>query len=505
MHIKCYLDFLHKKIFVIRKLHLLVLRSYLGPFTMAFSIVLFLLVMQFMALYMAEIAGKGLDAKTLLQLFYYAAARLVVMAMPVSLLAAALITLGGMGEHYEIAAIKSCGISLFRLSTPLIAFAILLTAISLYFSFYTIPRANLKFFSLLYDVQRKKAEVAIVPGYFYADIDNYIIRISDKNKKTGMMYDFLLYNHSENRGNVDVIYADSAKMMMEPGYVQLRLVLYHGSRYEEMRPEQGKGANNQPFGRTYFDSLYYRISISGFEIERTDESLFAKHQVTMIKDSLEEAIVRFERKIGREKQQFETNLRSYNGLDSTVLNPIGTNVQQDSQYIHISLGQNESFLAKIKHINTVDALNRAISNTRSLRSNLAFRATEMEDSRKQYHGYLYELYGMYAIPFNCLVFMLIGISFGAIIRKGGLGLPSLISILFFVIFYILLMQGKKLSKDGVISPMIGACLPIIILTPVAIAALYQASTDASVFDESVRDSIRDKIGMFFQRLFSRKK
>ena len=459
--------------------------------------------MQFMALYLAEIAGKGLDATTLLQLFYYAAARLVVMAMPVSLLAAALITLGGMGENYEIAAIKSCGISLFRLSMPLIIFGLLLTGVSLYFSFYTIPRANLKFFSLLYDVQRKKAEVAIVPGYFYADIDNYIIRISDKNKETGMMYDFLLYNHSENRGNVDVIYADSAKMMMEPGYVQLRLVLYHGSRYEEMKPEQG--VNNLPFGRTYFDSLYYRISISGFEIERTDESLFSKHQVTMIKDSLQEAVLKFERKMGKEREQFQSNLRTYNGLDSTILNPIGGESPQDTQFIRVVLGENEPFISKIKHVNTVDALNRAIGNTRSLRSNLSFRMTELEDTHKQYYGYLYELYSMYAIPFNCFVFMLIGISFGAIIRKGGLGLPSLISIVFFVLFYILLMQGKKFSKDGVISPMVGAALPIIILLPVAIAALYQATTDASLFDESVRDSIRDKVNMFFQQLFSRKK
>lgn len=487
---------------MIRKLHLLVIRSYLGPFIMAFSIVLFLLVMQFMAMYMAEISGKGLDAKTLLQLFYYAGARLVVMAIPVSLLAAGLMTLGSMGENYEIAAIKSCGISLFRLSLPLIAFSFLLTGICLYFSFYTIPRANLKFFSLLYDVQRKKAEVAIVPGYFYSDIDNYIIRISDKNKETGMMYDFLLYNHTENRGNVDVIYADSAKMMMEPGYVQLRLVLYHGSRYEEMRPEQGQ--KTLPFGRTYFDSLYYRISITGFEIERTDESLFAKHQVTMIKDSLEGAIDKFEKKAMREERQFQMNLRTYNGLDSTVINSIVESASQDSEFIRISLDKNEAFVSKISHVNTVDALNRAIGNTRSLRSNLSFRMTEQEDTKKQYNGYLNELYGMYAIPLNCLVFMLIGIAFGAIIRKGGLGLPSLISIVFFVIFYILHMEGRKLAKDGVISPLVGACLSLIILTPVAIASLYQASTDASVFDESVRDSIRDKVGMFFQRLFSRK-
>ncbi len=488
---------------MLRKLHLLVLRIYLGPFIMAFAIILFLLVMQFMAIYMPDIAGKGLTLDILARLFYYAGARLLVMAMPVSLLAAGLMTFGSMGEHYELAAIKACGINLFRLSTPLIILSLLLTAASMYFCFYTIPLANLKFFSLLYDVQRKKAEVAIQPGYFYYDIDGYTIRVADKNKKTGMMYGFLLYNHSENRGNVDVISADSAKMMMEPGFQQLRLTLYHGSRYEDFRPEAGK--NNHGFGRTHFDSLYYRMTLSGFGLERTDEGLFARHQITMIRDSLITAQEKVMRNIGKDEVSFANNLRAYNGLDTATLFKKAVLTATDTLVYPVTLPPGCNLLDSLKGVNTVDVVNRAIGNIRSLRNNINFRLSEIEEDRKQLNGYQYELYSMYSLPFNCLLFMLIGISFGAIIRKGGLGLPSLISIAFFVLFYVLIMQGRKLSKDGVISPLVGAMLSLIILSPAAVVALYQATTDASIFDESVRDMWKDRVTDFFRKLFRLKK
>ena len=488
---------------MIRKLHLLVLRIYLGPFFMAFAIILFLLVMQFMAIYMEDIAGKGLTVSILVKLFYYAGARLLVMAMPISLLAAGLMTFGSMGEHYELAAIKACGINLFRLSAPLIILSILLTAANMYFCFYTIPLANLKFFSLLYDVQRKKAEVAIQPGYFYYDIDGYTIRVSDKNKETGVMYGFLLYNHTENRGNVDAIYADSAKMMMEPGYEQLRLTLYHGTRYEDYRPEAGKNTYN--FGRTYFDSLYYRMTLSGFGLERTDEGLFARHQITMIRDSLITAQEKVVRNLEKDETSFANNLRAYNGIDTNTIMKKIQILPEDSLIYPVILAANSNLLDSLKGVNPVDIVNRAIGNIRSLRNNISFRLSEIDEDNKQLNGYQYELYSMYALPFNCILFMLIGISFGAIIRKGGLGLPSLISIAFFVIFYVLIMQGRKLSKDGIISPMIGATLSLIVLTPAALLALYQATTDASFFDESVRDMWKDRMSNFFGGIFRRKK
>lgn len=468
---------------------------------MSFAIVMFLLVMQFMAMYMADIAGKGLTFDILGRLFYYATAKMVLMALPVSLLAAGLMTMGSMGEHYELAAIKACGINLFRLSLPLIIFSVLLTLWGINFSFHYVPKANLKFFSLLYDVQRKKAEIAIQPGYSYYDIDGYMIRISDKNKKTGMMYDFILYNHTESRGNVDVIHADSAKMMLEPGYTQLRLVLYHGARYEDYRPENGK--NTYAFGRTYFDSLYYRMQLSGFGLDRTDEQLFARHQITMVKDSLIASRKRKEKELAKDEQMFLQNIRPYSGVDSGMLFKELSPQEADTVLHRITLNKNETVLDKIDDQNTTDILRAAIGNVSSMRNSLTFRKSEIKEDKEQMFGYWFELYSMYALPCNCILFMLIGISFGAIIRKGGLGLPSLVSIAFFVIFYVLTIQGKKFGKDELISPLMAACLPIIVLTPVAIAALYQATTDASIFDESVRDMWRDRLANWLGGLWQK--
>lgn len=470
--------------------------------------------MQFLAMYMEEIAGKDLGIDILGKLFYYATSKMVVMALPIGLMSGALITFGGMGEHYELAAIKSCGINLFKISTSLILFSILMTACSMYLSFYTIPRANLKFFSLLYDVQRKKAEVAIKPGYFYSDIDGFVIRIGDKNKLTGVMYDMIVYNHLQGSGNKDVILADSAKMMMEPGKEQLRLVLYHGARYEEYQPDAGK--NNDPFARMLFDSLYYRMKLEGFTIERTDENLFTRHQITMVKDSLVSEIRKIQQEEKNDHKNFLTNLKPYNGIDSTMITYSPKNIKDlPAQTIQDSLLQKDVHLAEktplaeqlavVPTANTVEIMNRAINNARTLKQNIGFRKNEMEEDRKHNFGYQYELWSMYALPLNCIIFMLIGIALGAIVRKGGLGLPSLISIGFFVIFYLLYMQGKKLAKDGVIEPWLGASLSIIVLTPVAIATMYQAIMDTKLIDESSREMWRDRIVDIFRTIFKRKK
>lgn len=487
-----------------RKLHVLVLRTYMGPFLMAFGVILFLMVMQFMSLYINDIAGKGLSLEVLLKMFYYATERLIVLSLPISLLTGALMTMGSMGENYELAAIKSSGISLFRLAMPLFVLSIVLSVGCIYLSSYRIPLSTLKFFSLLYDVQRKKAEVAIQPGYFYGDIDGYIIRITDKNKETGMMYGFILYNHSENRGNVDIIYADSARMMLEPGYSQIRLVLYKGARYEELPPSENKqapGKDNHPFARTAFDSLYYRIDLTGFSLDRTDEQLFSRHQMTMIKDSLEIEIKKMKDERAKDFQTFQTNMRAYNGLDSATLFKKIQVVATDTLLDTVVLAGKELFFDKIKVPNRLDVVNRAIGSVRSLRSNIEFRETEKQEDAKNLSSYQYELYSMFALPCTCIMFMLLGVAFGAIIRKGGLGLPSLISIIFFVVYYALVQQGRKFVKDGFMSPEIGATLPLIVFLPIAIVVVFQATMDASLFDESTREMMKERIIDFFRKLF----
>ena len=177
----------------------LVLKNYIGPFIMSFSIIMFILVLMAVYPYMQDIIGKGIGPGLLGKLDFYATGKVFLMALPVGILAAALMTFGGLGENNELAAIKSSGISLVKMMRATVLFGLILTGFSMWFSFEVVPRANLKFYSLYYDLQRKKADVAITPGYFYSDIDNYIIRVTDKHPNNGTMYEVMIYNHSEGR------------------------------------------------------------------------------------------------------------------------------------------------------------------------------------------------------------------------------------------------------------------------------------------------------------------
>jgi lipopolysaccharide export system permease protein len=489
----------------LKKLYLLVLRSYVGPFLLSFAVVLFILVIQFLALYMDEIFGKDLGPVVIMKLFYYAGARLVVTAMPAAILAAGLITFGNMGEHYELAAIKSCGIGLMRLMRPMMVVALLLTAFSLWFSFTVIPGANLKFFSLLYDVQRKKADIAVKPGYFYSDIDGYVIRVSDKNSETGMMYDVLLYDHTENRGNINVVVADSARMFVAQGGHKLNMVLYHGARHEEMKPKEGEN-DNYPLGRSYFDSLYYHFNLSGFDLDRTDEKLFSRHQITLPRSELLTSIDSIEKVDTLTDRKFAEYLAPYTRLDTTILDTITSmdTLQLDSIIFPlVTLRPGEDLLSKFPEMNTVDILNKAVSDARAIKNYTDFVINKKDDDEKTRRKFGIEFHTMHSIPFICILFMLIGVSLGAIIRKGGLGMPSLISILFFVIFYVLMSQGRKLAKEGVLDPWFGSWLPVIVLTPVAIALTWQAAMDSRFLDESSREMLRDSIRNLFRKLFGR--
>ncbi|MDX2247494.1 MAG: LptF/LptG family permease [Bacteroidia bacterium] len=485
-----------------KRIDWLTLRSLIGPFIMSFAIILFILVIQFMSLYMNEIFGKGLGGEVLLKLFYYAGGRLAITALPVAILAAALMTFGNMGENNELAAMKSCGISLLKIMRASVVFGILLTGLSLWFSLDTVPRANLKFFSLLYDVQRKKPNVAIQPGHFYSDIDGYVIRATDKNDETGTLYDVLIYNHTDNRGNVDVIIADSAISGMD-GNV-MKMILYKGSRHEEYKNESGE-PESYPLGRTYFDSLYYRFDLSGFDLDRTDESQF-RHQITLPYPMLVAALdslVELEKSYT--EKSFEQIAR-YNFVDTSFLDYYRDTTGESKYEILESMTlEPEDNLATCFPNNTpTDLYNRALVSMRAVKSYTEFMVKKKDDQDQVNRNYNYEFHLRYALPFNGLLFMLIGVALGAIIRKGGLGFPSLISITLFMIFYILTTYGKKFAKEGVLEPWAGAWLSVMIFTPVALYLTYQATTDSKLLDESLRMRLKEQIIHFLKSIRQRK-
>ncbi|MEM7373620.1 MAG: LptF/LptG family permease [Bacteroidota bacterium] len=462
--------------------------SFIGPFAVSLLVILFILVMQFMALYLNDIASRQPSPDIIGKLFFYASGRLVLTAMPVALLAGALMAFGNLGEFNELAAMKSCGISLLKIMRSVVAFTALLTLVSLWVSFDVIPKANLKFFSLLYDVQRKKPDLAIKPGHFYSDIDGYVIRVSDKNPDSGTLFDVMIYNHTENRGNNDIIIADSARMKTKGG--TLSMVLYEGVRYEEYKPESGE-QENRPHGRTYFDSLYYRFPLEGFELSRTDESLF-RHQITLPYRELVNAIDSIDALEGKQLIKNTQQLSRYNKIDTAFMVYTKDTMPVKKTVVTYDMDSDETILECYDNDYPDDIVSRAITNARAIKSYVEFMSKKRADQKQAERKYDFEFYFRYALPFNCLVFVLIGIALGAIIRKGGLGMPALISLGFFMAFYVLTTQGKKLAKEDVLDPFVGAWLSVIIFGPVALALVYQATMDAKLLSESYWGMVRDK-------------
>jgi len=491
-----------RKVFM-KRINRMVLQAFIGPFIMSLMIILFILVLQFISLYMNEIMGKGLSPVVLGKLFLYAAGKVLLTAMPIGILTAGLMTFGSMGEHYELAAMKATGINLFKIMMAPVGFTAIVTVLSIWLSFEVIPRSNLKFFSLLYDVQRKKADLALKPGHFYSGIDDYVIRISDKHPTNGSLYDVLIYNHSENRGNNDIIRADSARMDLW-GSV-MRMTLYNGDRYEEYKPKRNE-EEKYPHGRTHFDSLYYKFELKGFELNRTDEKQF-RHQMIMPRKQLMTAIDSLDGVAFRAKKKAMNQMARYHKIDSAFITRAPDTTQGElnpiKQWVVLTFDREaeDPILSCMGDEERLDVSTRALTNIKAIKSYAEFMIRKEEDQIRTEDNYQYEFFQRWAMPLNCLIFALLGVSLGAIIRKGGLGPPALVSLVMFLVFYVLTTQGKKLAKEGILSPELGAFLPLLIFAPLTVYVTYQAAMDARLFDESSWAMWRDRL----RSLFTRKK
>jgi lipopolysaccharide export system permease protein len=261
---------------MLKKLHKLVVKSYIGPLVMTFFIAEFVLIMHFLWLYIGDLVGKGLEWHIILELLVYASAGLVKMALPLAILLASIMTFGNMGEHFELSAMKSAGISLQKIMKPLIIFSVVLSIGSFFFSNYVIPYTNLKMGSLLYDISNQRPEMNIKPGIFNNDIPNFSIKIRDKDRQTNMMYDFMVYDHRERRGNVEVTMADSGTMEVTGDQKYMIITLYGGKSYVEMKEDKPMDKKH-PENHRFFDKQTIIFELEGLDLERTDENLFKHH------------------------------------------------------------------------------------------------------------------------------------------------------------------------------------------------------------------------------------
>lgn len=449
-----------------KKLHKLIISSFIGPFVLTFFITLFILVMQFLWKYVDDLVGKGLEFNIIGELLLYASANLVPMALPLAVLLSSIMTYGNFGEKYELVAMKSAGISLQRAMFPLMVVVLLISGSTFYFSNNIWPVANLKFASLLHDITNKKPAIDIKEGIFYKEIDGFVIRVGQKDNKNDLLYDISIYDHTEKQGNRKVIRAEKGQMKMSKDETTLILTLWDGFSYNEV-----KGAR-APLMRSKFDKEIIYIDVSGFKMNRTDEGLFKNNykmlnlsQLTDYMDTLRrekvEGALRLSRKV--EDGLFLFRDTTHNAITAP------DSVQAFS-------------LSSYDHKDQIEIYQGAINNLRRYRTYVSTISRFEESKEGQLVRHKIEWHRKFTISIACIILFFIGAPLGAIIRKGGLGMPVIISVLFFLVFHVLSITGEKLAKEFKVEAAEGMWMATGLLFPVGIFLTYKATTDSGILN-----------------------
>ncbi|HRF80747.1 MAG TPA: LptF/LptG family permease [Flavobacteriales bacterium] len=453
-----------------RRLHLMIIRAFVGPLLVTFVVVLFILVMQFLWKYVDDLMGKGLEWYVLLELMTYATASFVPLALPLAILLSSIMTLGGIGENSELVPMRSAGMSLLKILFPLVIFVCGLSLASYYFSNNVLPVANLRFHSLLWDVTRKKPALNLQPGIFYNGIDGFSIRAMQKDDD-GTLHDVLIYDHRVPfQGNRTVVRARTGAMQRSVDGHFLVLDLRDGNFYREDTPAGERG--KYPMMRGTFAQDEIRLDLSGLGLDRTDRDLFKDHYKMMT---------------SRQLQHSEDSLRKQFAMrieeqQKHLANSLYITRRQDTKAATPLPGDTRRFETAL----SVDERNNYFDVAMNLvRNNISFldqTATERKGRTEQLSRFQLEWHRKRMLAAACLIFFFIGAPLGAIIRKGGMGLPVVFAIIFFLIFHIVSFSTEKLVISGAFKAWPGMWISSMVLLPIAVLLTWKASTDSPLFD-----------------------
>jgi len=461
----------------LKKLDFLILRSFLGPFVVTFFIVLFTLTMQFYWLYMDELIGKGFGVGVTLQLMLYMSATLFPIALPLGILLASIMTFGNLGENFELVAIKSSGISLYRFMRPLIVFIGIISVLAFFFNNYVIPVTNLKSYSLLYDMRNQKPAMNIREGIFNKDIDGFSIRVGKKEKDGQTIHDVIIYDHTTGKGSDKIVLAKDGKMYPSKDKRYLIFELNDGWRYEEDNTD-----NNHKQTRMHFGKWYKVFDLSKFAFTRTKEELFKGNNEMMNVRQLNSNIDTVTQKMKAAIKDVDRYLNPYFTLyqkrpqDSLLHRNIAAGKGKVSTYkkdfFDLVPDSSRQHVAQITESNlrNVERLVKIVSMDTKLRNE------NLNQFRIAWHK-------KFTLSFACMLLFLIGAPLGAIIRKGGLGAPVIIAIGFFIIYFIISSTGEKLSQQGAVKPWYGMWMASAILLPIAFIIMAAARNDSPIFSK----------------------
>jgi lipopolysaccharide export system permease protein len=470
-----------------KKIHLLILKSFIRPFVVTFAIVMFVLLMLFLFKYIDDLIGKGFEWYIILELMMYASATNVAMALPLSVLLSSIMTYGSLGENYELVAIKAAGISLRRAMFPMLVIIVILSISAFVFSDYMLPIANLKYYSLLYDARQQKSANFLPEGVFSNSFTNYSIRVSRKDPDGQTLHDIIIYERDPATNNVNVMVAREGKMYRTPNGNFLVLKLKDGIRYAESAGESNYNFRER-LTRYRFKETEQKFDITGLKIHRTPQSEFKSAYQMMDLKQLKDNAALTGRQIDSAVQVNFKLITSYIKYFT-----IATKANQGKPYSPSSAGEFSKLDPHIK----MSVLANAANEARSIQDLLRNRADRVHDLTQNEQRANLEYQKKFTLSAACIALFLIGAPMGAIIRKGGLGLPVVVSVIFFLFYYIISTIGEKFVKDGDVSPVLGSWVAIVIITPIGLFLSYKAATDSAIFDV---DSYR----RFFNKIFKRK-
>ncbi len=474
-----------------KKLHLLVIKSFVGPFILTFFFVIFILLMQFLWKYIDDLIGKGLEMSVISEFLLYTSASLVPMALPLAVLLASLMTFGNLAENLELLAFKSSGISLVRIMAPVMLISACIAIGAFMFANFVMPVTNLKMRSLLYDIQQQRPELTIKPGVFDNNLEGYSIRIGSRDTKTSLLQDILIFDHTKKQGNIRVTVADSGYMKMSADEKHLLLTLYNGHTYEEMQKQkkEKKHIKSYPHQREHFEHQDLIIKMTGFGLNRTDENLFRNAfsmlnigQLHHFEDSLtmdlDTILNDFQRTIERTLVDKPKTML----IKRSRILPDSVRAAMDRDTMTVEMLHVDTLYSQLSKLEQRRAITQAITYARSNKSITKSNVGTSEWKISKLRRYQIEIQRKYTLSLLCMIFFFIGAPLGAIIRKGGLGMPVIVSVLLFLIYYVISMTGEKFVREDILPPFVGMWISTIILIPVSILLTYKAANDSVIMN-----------------------
>lgn len=477
------------------------INRFIGPFFMTFFITVFVLLMQFLWKYLDEFVGKGLDGDVIAELMLYAISSLIPLALPLSMLLASIMTFGDLGENNELLAMKAAGISLTRIMRPLIFLSVFVSVFAFYFANDVMPVTNRKFAALLLSIRYQKPELIVKEGVFSNEVDGYSIKVGKKSKKSDKLYNIMIYDHTKNEGNVSVTVADSGTMKMSEDKKYMVLTLFAGQAYTDVESNPRRRNNKEyPFRNDKFDKEVLITPIKGMDFKRKDESTVGNFYKALSLKQLSSSADSMAKELDRRRTDFAVKLNYLPPLTREVVSYARTdsaaksNLKMD-EYVDV-----DSMLTHMNRNVKMDIINQALRNARSNKRSLQQAKDDLELRTKWLNKYWVEWHRKFTLSLACLIFFFIGAPLGAIIRKGGLGMPLVISIVLFIFYYIISMTGEKMSREGVGHIWEGMWFSSLLFLPAGIFLTYKAANDSVILN-------MDAYAEFFRKLnpFKKKK